>query len=403
MEVTSGEEQKNETNYLNLQQQMADQTFALKSSEQRYHKMIEEVEDYAILMLDRNGIIQNWNKGAEKIKGYKENEIVGVHFRIFYPKEDQTARLPEKLMEEAANAGRAIHEGWRVRKDGSRFWGSIVITALHDDLSRVIGFSKVTRDLTERKKAEDRIWQYTRQLEVQNKELQQFAFAAAHDMKEPLRKIQLYNSAILEDEAILLNERHKNYLLRSADAALRMQGLIDALLAFTRITEQKEQFETVDLNVTLQNVLAFFRETIDELGATVVAERLPVVRGIPFQLDQLLTNLLGNSLKYHHAERVPEIRISTKQIRRLPDSKDLHPAYEWFHRITIKDNGIGFDQKYAEKIFEMFERLHGRDQFSGSGLGLAICKKIMENHNGYMTAKGLPDQGAEFHIYLPVL
>jgi PAS domain S-box-containing protein len=128
----------------------------LRQSEERYFRMIDEVEDYAILLLDRNGNIQNWNKGAEKIKGYKENEILGKNFRIFYTKEDQDNGLPELLIDKAVKQGKALHEGWRVRKDGTRFWGSIVITALHDDQKNVIGFSKVTRDLTERKETEDR-------------------------------------------------------------------------------------------------------------------------------------------------------------------------------------------------------------------------------------------------------
>src|ERR1700749_4069322 len=160
--------------------------------EDQYHLMIEEIEDYAILMLDRDGIICNWNKGAEKIKGYREEEAVGKHFRIFYRQEDRDAGLPEQLIERAVREGKAIHEGWRQRKDGSVFWGSIVITALHNPEGQVIGFSKVTRDLTDKKRSEDRLRQYSRQLEAQNKELQQFAYAAAHDLKEPLRKIQVY-------------------------------------------------------------------------------------------------------------------------------------------------------------------------------------------------------------------
>ena len=149
---------------------------ALKASEERYHKMIGEVEDYAILLLNKDGVIQNWNKGAEKIKGYKEEEIVGSHFRVFYLPEDQAKQLPEHLIALAKKEGKAVHEGWRVRKDKTVFWGSIVITALHDAGNNIIGFSKVTRDLTERKKAED-------ELAFQNQELQRFTYVAAHDMK----------------------------------------------------------------------------------------------------------------------------------------------------------------------------------------------------------------------------
>src|SRR5450432_1322502 len=178
----------------------------LQRSEERYHKMIEEVEDYAILLLDKEGFIQNWNKGAEKIKGYKEEEIVGQNFRIFYLPHDREKQLPEKLIHEATINGKAIHEGWRLRKDGSQFWGSIVITALHEG-NKIIGFSKVTRDLTEIKVANDRILEYTRDLEFQNKELQQFSYAAAHDLKEPLRKIQFYNTSILANTKDLLAEK----------------------------------------------------------------------------------------------------------------------------------------------------------------------------------------------------
>ena len=158
---------------------------ALQNNEDRYHKMIEEVEDYAILFMDRNGIIQNWNKGAEKIKGYKDYEIIGKSFRLFYLPEDNQRGLPDRLLHEARTKGKAVHEGWRVRKDGTCFWGSIVITDLHDANDNIIGFTKVTRDLTERKIAEEKIKLYSQELEFQNKELEQFAYAASHDMTEP--------------------------------------------------------------------------------------------------------------------------------------------------------------------------------------------------------------------------
>ncbi len=210
---------------------------ALLRSEERYHKMVEEVEDYAILLLDPNGRIMNWNKGAEKIKGYKEAEIIGRNFRIFYRPEDQQRQVPEQLIQQARSTGKAIHEGWRVRKDGTTFWGSVVLTALHDDLDNVIGFSKVTRDLTERKVAEDKIQQYAKELEAQNRDLQQFAYAAAHDMKEPLRKVQFYTSSLLDGIGTQLPPKERSYLERTVDAAHRMQGLIEDLLTYTRYQE----------------------------------------------------------------------------------------------------------------------------------------------------------------------
>lgn len=363
----------------------------MSQSEESYHKMIEEVEDYAILLLDNQGIIRNWNRGAEKIKGYSEKEIVGNHFRIFYPQSDQEAKLPEQLIREATEKGKAIHEGWRVRKDGTKFWGSIVITALHGKDNAITGFSKVTRDLTERKNAEDKLIQYARQLESQNKELQQFAYAAAHDMKEPLRKIQFYNSAILDSHHANLPEKEKNYLVRAADAAARMQGLIDDILAFSRIAGKPDQFETVDLNAIWKEVLEFLQTGIETAQAVIETDPLPVIQGIPVQLRQLFANLLSNSLKYSKKELTPHIRLKCQR---------LEPA-ETGYLIAMEDNGIGFPPEYADKIFEMFQRLHGREEYPGTGIGLAICKKIVENHHGTIRAQGQPGEGARFEVYLP--
>jgi len=368
---------------------LADQkNAALLRSEERYHKMVEEVEDYAILLLDRDGRIMNWNKGAEKIKGYKEAEIIGRNFRIFYRPEDQIQQLPQKLIEQARSEGKAIHEGWRVRKDGTTFWGSDVLTALHDDLNNVIGFSKVTRDLTERKVAEDKIKQYTKELESQNRDLQQFAYAAAHDMKEPLRKVQFYTSAILEGIGSTLPAKEKSYLERTADAAHRMQGLIEDLLTYTRLSGDVPSFETVALTPLMEEVLSHYQETIASIGAIIEMEPLPVVPGITFQLRQLFDNLIGNALKYHHTEKTPHIIIRSK----LENGK---------HHITIQDNGIGFEPKNCEKIFEMFERLHGRESYPGTGIGLALCQRIVQNHQGTISASGQVGAGATFTVTLP--
>jgi PAS domain S-box-containing protein len=369
--------------------------------EQRYHLMIGEVEDYAILMLDRNGVIRNWNKGAEKIKGYTEEEAVGMHFRMFYRPEDREAGLPEHLIDEAARNGKAVHEGWRLRKDGTAFWGSVVITALHDPEGRVVGFSKVTRDLTERKDAEDKLLMYSRQLEAQNKELKQFAYAAAHDMKEPLRKILMYYSAIRgENGETLPPEQQQAYLQRSADAARRMQQLIDDLLTFTSVVGTGQTFESVDLNLLLAEVQTEFQDTFDQQGATISIGRLPTVRGITFQLRQLFVNLLGNSVKFRDTSRPLTISVTASRAR-VPEMTDVYGS-ERFDRIEVLDNGIGFAPDHAEKIFGLFERLHGRDRYSGTGIGLAICRRIMDNNRGFIRAHGTPDHGAVFELFFRV-
>jgi PAS domain S-box-containing protein len=375
----------------------------MRHSNDQYHKMIEEVEDYAILMLDQNGYIQNWNRGAQKIKGYTEAEAVGQHFTIFYTLEDRQGGLPNFLLEKARHEGKAVHEGWRVRKDGTTFWGSVVITSLHGENGEVIGFVKVTRDLTERKVAEERLFRYAGQLESQNKALQQFAYAAAHDMKEPLRKIRFYNSVLLDNPELTLPDKERTYVFRSADAAKRMQGLIDDLLAFTKVSEPVEQYEPVDLNAVLKDAGDFFLDIKDSTALVIETERLPEIQGIPFQIRQLFVNLFSNSFKYSRPDRELRINISYRGVASpdLPSADLIAP--EKFHLIAFRDNGIGFQPEHAEKIFELFSRLHGRDQYSGTGLGLSICRKVMENHNGFIRARGNTDEGAVFELYFPVL
>ena len=371
----------------------------LPGGEEWYHKMVEEVEDYAILLLDVNGIIQNWNKGAEKIKGYKESEIVGKSFTLFYPEEDRTSGLPERLLHEAAVKGKAIQEGWRVRKGGSYFWGSVVITSLHDEANNVIGFSKVTRDLTERKRIENQLRHYASDLEFQNKELQQFTYAAAHDMKEPLRKVQFYNSLVVEKCADLLPERERNYLGRSVEAAVRMQRLIDDLLTYANTTNGSEQLIPTDLNALVKEVCNNLEEVTGDDPVTFNIQPLPEVRVVPFQLSQVFSNIIGNAIKYKHPDKPAVITVSNTVVHTTPLQET--PTGSRYNKITITDNGIGFEQEYADKIFELFMRLHDKSRYPGTGIGLAICKKIVQQHKGEIYAEGHPMEGSVFTIYLP--
>ena len=370
----------------------------LKSSEERYHKMIEEVQDYAIILLDKDGFIQNWNKGAERIKQYKEKEILGKHFRIFYLPEDQANHLPETLIEIAVKEGRAAHEGWRLRKDKTRFWGSVTITALHDDQGEVVGFSKVTRDLTERKAAEDRMRDYTVELEIQNKELEQFAYIASHDLQEPLRKIQTFTDVIqrnLGDEKLV-----HTYFAKINSSARRMADLIRSVLNYSRLSREGEEMAPVDLDDLLANVRADYELLIQEKGAIIKGEGLPIVAGIAIQLGQLFSNLIGNALKF--SDQQPVILITSRRVTR--DQIMNEPGFVAdvpYVEIAIADNGIGFEQQYESKIFTIFQRLHGKQQYAGTGIGLALCKKIVENHKEYITASGEPGKGATFYVYLP--
>ena len=376
-------------------------TEELKKSEEQYHKMVEEVEDYAILLLDKDGTIMNWNKGAEKIKGYKEEEIVGRNFQEFYLPLDREKGLPLQLLQLARDTGKALHEGWRKRKDGSAFWGSIVLTAIHNNEGNIIGFTKVTRDLTERKLTEDRMKDYLAQLEFQNKELEQFVYAASHDLKEPLRKVHLYNSYIAEHSFSQLDDRSKDYLNRSVKAAERMKTLIEDLLIYSRSTINADNFEAVDLNKILDEIILSHKEEIGEEKGMINAEKLPVIRGVSFQLNQLFFNLINNSIKYKHPGRNVEINIKAELVNGVDMGATNMEKNKQYYRISVSDNGIGFDQVYAHRIFEIFQRLNSSGNTKGSGIGLAICKKIVQNYKGTIEATGQPGVGACFTIYLP--
>jgi PAS domain S-box-containing protein len=364
-----------------------------KQSEERYRRMIEEIEDYAIILLNPQGDIQNWNLGAEKIKGYRADEIIGKNFRIFYTQQDQAIKLPETLLEQAAREGRAAFEGWRKRKDGSIFWGNIVITALHDDAGKVIGFTKVTRDLTEKKLAEDRVKEYAAQLEKRNKDLEEFTYVASHDLKEPLRKIIAFGDLLSLSCKASVDPKATEYVGRMQDAANRMMSLIDDLLQLSRVGTDLSEFTYTDLNEIVDRVLQDLEPSIVEKNASIMVDNLPSLAVKPLQMQQLFQNLIANALKFNDKE-IPTITITS-----TPLPKGDYPGE--YQRIFVKDNGIGFDQEYSERIFEAFHRLHGRSTYSGSGIGLAICKKIVELHDGNISATGEKGEGATFIIDLP--
>ena len=371
---------------------------ALKISEERYQRMIAEVQDYAIILLDENGYIKNWNAGAEKIKGYKSEEIIGEHFSIFYPMEDRVNNLPGRLLQVAREKGKATHEGWRVRKEGSRFWGTIVITALHGRDNNVIGFSKVTRDLTEKKIAEEKLLAYTTQLEIQNSELEQFAFVASHDLQEPLRKIQTFTELIrtnYDNEAFV-----KRYFEKLNKSANRMALLVKSLLNYSRLSRDKLQKTKIDLNTVLAETKEDLELLIEEKNANITSAILPMVIGDATQLGQLFSNLISNSLKFSKNNPLIEITVKTVSKDNIADAPVPLVNKNYFE-INFKDNGIGFEQQYDNLIFSLFQRLHGNDEYAGTGIGLALCKKIAENHNGFIKAHGEPDKGATFSIYLP--
>jgi len=235
-----------------------------------------------------------------------------------------------------------------------------------------------------------------------NNELSSFNYIASHDLQEPLRKIQMFISRIDSDDETTISGRSEQFFDKIKNAANRMQVLINDLLAFSRLNKTDKVMEPLDMNILFENIREEWMQSIEDKNAEIIVHDMPKINGVPFLIQTLFSNLIGNSLKYSVEKRKPVIKIEHKEIGSQKVKAYHGDAYKRFHCITIKDNGIGFENEYAEKIFELFQRLHGKNTFAGTGIGLAICKKIVESHDGFIEASGKPNEGAVFTVYLPV-
>jgi len=245
----------------------------------------------------------------------------------------------------------------------------------------------------DRKRAEEQLRIFNEKLQQSNRELQDFAYVASHDLQEPLRKVQTFSDRLGSKYAERLDETGLDYLERMRNAASRMQTLIQDLLAFSRVTTKAQPFVQVDLEQITRDVLSDLEVKIEETGAAIETRDLPKLDADPLQMRQLIQNLIGNALKFRNADATPIVKISA--------TNGLSNGHGPMYTITVEDNGIGFDEKYLDKIFTVFQRLHGRAEYEGSGIGLAVCRKIVERHHGSITAQSTPGQGAKFIVSLP--
>lgn len=356
-----------------------------------FRLMVENIRDYAIFLLNPDGQIKTWNLGAQRLKGFEPAEIIGKDFSIFYSQSEIKKNKPMKLLQIAAEEGRAEDEGWRVKKDGTRFWAWVVITALRDQLGNLIGFAKITRDLTERRRweldLEKKVEERTKELKQSNRDLEQFAYVSSHDLQEPLRVIKLYVDLINRKMKGKVDADLAKYLEYISDSAARAQTLIQELLEYSRIGKKQEIFGDVDLDKVVKKVLKNLRRPIQEKSVVIECDALPIIKGYEFLLVRLFENLLSNSLKY--TEKQPQLQITCK-------------ATKSAYTLTISDNGIGIDPQFHETIFEVFKRLHSMEQFPGTGIGLAMCKKIVELHEGRIWVESSKGKGAAFKFTLPI-
>ena len=363
-----------------------------------YRLLVESVADYAIFALDTEGHIISWNAGAQRFKGYTEQEILGKHYSIFYPKEDAAAGKPRRLLATAIEKGRVEDEGWRVRKDGTRFWADVVITALRDETGTLVGFAKVTRDLTERRAAEERAIADARrlaQVESANRAKSEFLAAMSHELRTPLNAIGGYAELIEMGVAGPVSDQQHDYLGRIRTGQRHLLGIINDLLNFSRIESGQVTYELEAVNLH-----AMVETVIDLVTPQAVAKRIDIVHGPcddknavawsdRLKSEQIVLNVLSNAVKF------------TYDNGRVTTTCGVSDKRAW---IAVADTGPGIPEDKREEIFEPFVQL-GRSLSStreGTGLGLAISRDLSRAMNGDITVEAAPGGGAKFTIYFPL-
>ena len=341
-------------------------------------------------MLDPEGRVESWTPAAQRVFRHTRTETVGFSAGQLY--EGDGAQLASS-MRVARETGRAETDAWRLRGGGGRFWAHEVMCLITGNDGENAGYAVIVRDLSELRQKELILEEHTLALELSNRELEEFASIASHDLQEPLRKILAFGDRLKIRCSGMLDEKGADYLQRIVDTSQRMRQLVDALLNYSRIASNKEAPRLVDMGKLCRQVLGDLEDHVERSGAKVEVGALPCLMAEPTQMRQLLQNLISNALKFVKPGQAPHVKLGS---RALPND----PAGKQVWEIDVEDQGIGFDEKYLKRIFGMLERLHTREEYEGTGIGLAICRRIAERHGGGITAKSRPGQGACFTVTL---
>ncbi len=525
-EITERKQAEDTIRSLNaeLERRVAERTAELQQSEERFRLLVEGVKDYAIYLLDTDGRVASWNAGAERLEGYSAAEIIGRRFSCFYTQGDVKQGKPDRALSIAAAEGRFEDEGWRVHKDGSTFWANVVVTALHDTTDKLVGFSKITRDVTERKQAEQalheserkffllfekaafgaalaklpdglflevneafermlgyskqeaigktslelginpdvetraqvvaelqqrgfvrdielklytksgearifsnninmiefggqnyvlttiqditdrkraeeeirtlnaelerRVVERTSQLEAANKELEAFSYSVSHDLRAPLRHIDGFAGLLQKYVRGMLDVKGIRYLDTISASAKKMGTLIDELLVFSRMAKIDLKKTPVDVSKMVYDILKELDHETRERTITFDVQPLPIDQADPTMLRLVFQNLISNAMKYTRKQPSAKITVSCEE-------RGDERAYR------VQDNGVGFDMKYSDKLFGVFQRLHREEEFEGTGIGLANVRRIVHRHGGRVWAEGAVNTGATFYFSLP--
>jgi PAS domain S-box-containing protein len=362
-----------------------------KAAEERYRLLVETMQDYAIFTLDPSGTVTSWNPGAERMKRYAPGEIIGQSFSRFYTEEDRQSGLPEMVLRTALQQGHYEGEGWRVRKDGTRFWASVVVTPLRTEQGVLVGFSKITRDVTERKQLTEQLKQHAEELELRiaerdqtNADLEAFSYSVAHDLRAPLRAIEGFTAAALEDFGQQMPARVRDYLQRVVSSSERMDTLIADLLQYSRLTRAEITPSPVGVQEAVNQALAHFDK---DARSRIVLNVQPGLVAMAHQptLVQALINLASNALKFYSPGSDPHA-----EIRVFREGENII--------LQVRDEGIGIEHVHQEQIFRAFERLHSMDQYPGTGIGLAIVERGVAKMGGKIRVQSAPGKGSTFSI-----
>lgn len=359
----------------------------LRISEMKARLFVEGVKDYAIFFLTPDGNIASWNQGAERLKGYKKEEVLGKHFSLFYTEEALKSGFPQYELVEAAKQGRFEDEGWRVRSDGTVFWANVVITPIYNkDL--LIGFSKITRDVTNKVKNEELMRKNKMLLKI-NTDLDNFIYTASHDLKAPIANLEGLIFLLSKRIQGRLSDEEQKILNMMKQSIEKLRRTIDDLKEITKAQKGlDDKMEEISITSVLEEVKSDIENMIQEADAQFI-ESLEVtkIRFAKANLRTILYNLISNAVKYRSPDRPLNIVIKTYAL----DSEIA---------LSISDNGLGLSENQQSKLFMMFKRFHSNTE--GTGIGLYIIKRIVENSGGHIEAQSELDKGTTFTIFFPV-
>lgn len=386
-----------------LEQRIRERSAELLESEQRFRLMVDNLRDYSMFFLDAEGRITDWTDSAQRMEGYSPTEMLGRHMGVLLAPDDPVrgAEQATQMLRMAASRGQHEFMDWLPRKDGSLYWAHSVMIALRNDDGQLLGFARISRDMSDAKRLDDllhnineelenRVAERTQQLLAANKDLESFSYSVSHDLRSPLRHISSFVSLLEEHLEDRLDDTGQKYLGTIANSARHMSQLIDGLLAFSRLGRAAVTVAPIDFSQLVGAVVnQLDHDTEGRVIDWVIPQDLPVVQGDALLLREVWANLLGNAYKYTRPRERTRIEVGW--------SVDPAVGYTFF----VRDNGVGFDTKYAGKLFGVFQRLHRASEFEGTGIGLALTRRILERHGGSIWAESSPGEGSVFYFSLP--